>query len=73
LQVLPPGATFKVIEVEKEKRRIPFHAALMPVFDTNADGVLTVTELNNSFAALHLAATIDLQRLRFVLIGSDFK
>jgi len=61
--VLPPGATFKVIEVEKEKRRIPFHAALMPVFDTNADGVLTVTELNNSFAALHLAATIDLQRL----------
>ena len=63
-KVVPPGATYQVLAVEKSKVRIPFHVSFMHIFDHNADGRLHVTELNATFLQLQQQATHDLNTLR---------
>jgi len=52
-----------VIEVPADQRRIPFLDVLMPVFDEDGDGLLSMVEMNRSLVRMGYSAQHELQRL----------
>ena len=52
-----------VIEVPADQRRIPFLDVLMPVFDEDGDGLLSMVEMNRSLVRMGYSAQRELQRL----------